>query len=90
MNHREQILSLNQTYLDGGFPLAKEEIPWISEMAGPQVGPGGTLVGSGDACLWPSACCHVHLFQMFMFVTILAYFCHIFLILQAQMELGEI
>jgi hypothetical protein len=52
MNHRKQILSLNQTYLDGGFPLANEEIPWISEMAGPQVGPGGALVGPGGACLW--------------------------------------
>jgi hypothetical protein len=43
--HHEQILSLDQTDLDGGFPLAKEEIPQISDVAGPQVGPGGT-------CIW--------------------------------------
>jgi hypothetical protein len=48
------------------------------------------LWGRAAPAYGPSACCHIHLFQMFMFVTILAYFCHIFLILQAQMELGEI
>jgi hypothetical protein len=91
--HREQILSLDQTDLDGGFPLAKEEIPRISDVARPQVGLGDALVGPSGACLGPLACCHVHLVQMFMFVTILAYFCYISctqIILQAQVELGEI
>jgi hypothetical protein len=41
----------------------------------------------------PVAPCHVHFLHMSMFVTILVYFCHISyiqIILQAQVELGEI
>ena len=43
--HRDLILALDQTDLNGGFSLAEEVLPRISDVAGPQVGPGG-------ACLW--------------------------------------
>jgi hypothetical protein len=50
--HHEQILSHDHTDLDRGFPLAEGEIPWISDVVGPKVGSGDTLVGPGGACLW--------------------------------------
>ena len=43
--HHELILALDQTDLNGGFPLAEEWLPHIIDVAWPQVGPG-------DACLW--------------------------------------
>jgi hypothetical protein len=89
----EQILSLDQIDLDGGFPLAEEEIPRISDVAGPQVEPGGALVGLDDASLWALGLLscplvwNVHICHHF------GLFCHISciqIILQAQVELGEI
>ena len=56
-------------------------------------GPGGSHVGPSGVANWPSASCHVHLLHVSIFVTILAYFCHISciqIILQAQVELGKI
>jgi hypothetical protein len=86
-------LSLDQTDFDGGFPLAKEEIPWINDVAGPQVGPGGALVGPGGAYLWalgllshplgPNVPIY-HYFGLFFYISCIQ------IILQAQVELGEI
>ena len=50
--HHELILALDQTDLNGGFSLAEEVLPWITDVVGPQVGPGGALVGPGSSCLW--------------------------------------
>ena len=33
--HRDLILALDQTDLNGGFSLAEEVLPWITDMAGP-------------------------------------------------------
>jgi hypothetical protein len=78
--HREQILSVDQIDLNGGFSLALEQLPWISDVAGPLGGLSGTHVGRGGAAKWAldllshplAPCVHVcHHFGIF-----LLYFLH--------------
>ena len=84
--HRHPILSVDQTALNGRFSLALEQLPRIGDMAWP-------LVGRAALPSWPKAPCHVHLLHMSIFVTILAklwFISYIQIILQAQVELGEL
>ena len=95
--HHELILALDQTDLNGGFSLAEEELPWITDVARCQVGtrwgratPRWHRAALPSGPRWP---CHIHLLLWSMFVTILAKICHISciqIILQVQVELGEI
>jgi hypothetical protein len=91
------ILAVDQTDLNQRVLLVEKVLPWITNVAGGSSGArwGQTVPSWGRAtpAYGPSAPYHVHLVQMFMFVTILAYFCHISyiqIILQVQVELGEI
>ena len=86
-----------ETNLDQRFLLAVEELPRIGEVAKFQVGtrwgrvaPRWRRVALAYGPRWPY---HVHLLPWSMFVTILAKVCHIShiqIIIQAQVELGEI
>jgi hypothetical protein len=70
-----------------------EQLPWISDVAGPLGTPGDTHVGLASVASGPLAPCRVHLLPMSIFVTNLHKFCYnycIQIILQAQMELGEL
>jgi len=76
--HQHQISSVDQTNLNGCLSLALEQLPQISDMAGPLGGPGCAHLGPGGAAKWvhgllsrPLAPC-VHICHLF------AYFCYIF------------
>jgi hypothetical protein len=88
--HVLPILAANQTDVNQGFSFVKEVLPQITDVAGGLAGPRWHRLALAYG---PVAPYYVHLLLMSMFVTILAYFCHISyiqIILQAQVELGEI
>jgi len=84
--HRHQILSIDQTDLNGRLSLALKQLPWIDDVVGPLGGPGGAAKWAHGLLSRPLAplvyICH-HFDQ------ILPYSC-IQIILQAQVELGEL
>ena len=45
-------MALGQTDLNGGFPLAEEQLPRIGDMVSAKVAPSGALVGPSNAGLW--------------------------------------
>jgi hypothetical protein len=62
-------------------------------VAGPLGRLGGALVGPADGAKWAQGPCHVHLLPLSIFVTNLHKFCYnsyIQIILQVQVELGEL
>jgi hypothetical protein len=73
--HVLHISAVDQTDLNQRILLVEEVLPGITDMAG---GWAGARWGRAAPACVPSASCHVHLVQMFMFVTILAYFFIIF------------
>ena len=50
--HHELILALDQTDLNGGFSLAEEELPRITDVAWRLGWPGGAHVGLGGGPKW--------------------------------------
>ena len=50
--HRHQILSIDQTDLNGRLSLALEQLSRIGDMAWPLGLLGGTLVGTGSLAMW--------------------------------------
>ena len=58
--HRHQILSIDQTDLNGRLSLALKQLPWIDDVVGPLGGPGGAAKWAHGLLSRPLApCVHV-------------------------------